>query len=86
MSFSRDSIGLNLFLVACLVSAVLWFQRFLFRLACLRPISSLHCLLVVLVAKAVVMVVAVVLVGVSGGGSNESSQFREFPEAVYLWS
>lgn len=33
-------------------------------------------------AKAVVMVVAVVLVGVSGGGSNESSQFREFPEAV----
>lgn len=32
-------------------------------------------------AKAVVMV-AVVLVGVSGGGSNESSQFQKFPEAV----
>lgn len=44
-----------------------------------ETLSSLHCLLMVVVA--VVEVVAV-LVGVSRCGSNESSQFQEFPEAV----
>lgn len=53
-----------------------------FLLGLSETLSSLYCLLVVLVAKAVVMVVVVVLVGVSCGGSNESSQFQEFPEAV----
>lgn len=41
-----------------------------------ETLSSLYCLLMV------VVVVVAVLVGVSCCGSNESSQFQEFPEAV----
>lgn len=44
-----------------------------------KTLSSLYCLLMVVVA---VVVVVVVLLGISCCGSNESSQFQEFPEAV----